>query len=194
MKKKQSTKTYFAKYIKIIFMILGCFYIAESLSERKIPEIRHYDLNHNPEITSHSYLTSSDSDQEKWEALSVPLEILENINPKAHKWILNLYKNKKIKFTSDSKILNQKEQYFCKYDWINGNLKISNSTWLENDGTIAVLFCHEYRHSLQSYFKRFRYVISFVFYKEGNEAIIENDAYLYEQEAFISIFKIEYPF
>lgn len=178
-------------------MILGCFYITESVAERNIPEMQQYTLNYNPEIISHSKLAASKSDKERWEALEIPLKILEDVNPTAHKWILDLYKKKKIQFTSREAEYNPKEHihsYLCKYDWINGKLMISNTVWAENDGTIAVLLCHEYRHSIQSYFKRFRYVISFVFFKEGNDAVIENDAYLYEREAYMNIFKIEYPF
>lgn len=184
------------KYVKVIFIVLGCFYVAESISERNIPIIESYTLLYDPKIVSHKKLSTSTSAEDCWNALEIPLEILNDINPQARDWVIDRYKNKKIKFKSrDEK--DEKSpiaSYLCKYDWINGDLIISNGIWVEDDGTIAVLLCHEYRHSIQSWFKRFRYVISFVFYKNGNEAIIENDAYLYEREAFCSIFKINYPF
>ena len=58
----------------------------------------------------------------------------------------------------------------------------------ENDGTVAVTLCHEYRHSRQNLGKLCQYVLSFLFVRGGNLSIIENDAVVYEQEAYEAIF------
>ena len=59
----------------------------------------------------------------------------------------------------------------------------------ENDGEIAAILCHEYRHSRQNAAKLVRCVLSFVLTADGDPSILENDAELYEHEARQAIFR-----
>lgn len=165
-----------------------------------IPEIRAFVLKNeiNPYLRSNTKLSLSKSNEDRWNGLENALLILRNVSPETHDWVMKCHKNKKIRFASQEIDKNPEDyincNYLCKYEYFGGKLVISNQIWAESDGNIAVLLCHEYRHSKQSWLKRLRHCVSFIFYKEGNDAIIENDAYLYERQAHASIFDVDYPF
>jgi hypothetical protein len=74
------------------------------------------------------------------------------------------------------------------YDALRGELTVFSGLFAENDGTIAAVLCHEYRHSRQRFPKTLVYALSFLLRENGDPAIIENDALLYEQEANLAIF------
>ena len=76
----------------------------------------------------------------------------------------------------------------AKYDMFRGRIVVKRELFCENDGTIATILCHEYRHSRQNLGKFCQYVLSFLFVREGDLSIIENDAVIYEQEARNAIF------
>ena len=76
----------------------------------------------------------------------------------------------------------------AKYDNVRGRVVVNPQLFCENDGTIAVTLCHEYRHSRQNLGKFCQYVLSFLFVRGGDLSIIENDAVIYEQEAHDAIF------
>ena len=171
------------------------------MCEKNIPDIKTYILRNevNPYLKSNGKLAPSKSDKARWDGLKNAIFILKNISPETHDWVIKCHKNKKIRFVSQD--INREStddfldcNFVCKYQYFESTLVISNQIWAENDGNIAVLLCHEYRHSRQSWFKRLRHCISFIFYKDGNDAIIENDAYLYERQAHASIFDVDYPF
>ena len=65
---------------------------------------------------------------------------------------------------------------------------MNRQLYCENDGTIAVTLCHEYRHSRQNLGKYFQYALSFLFVRGGDLSIVENDAVIYEHEAQNAIF------
>ena len=76
----------------------------------------------------------------------------------------------------------------AQYDQLQGGLTIYRLLFAENDGTVATVLCHEYRHSRQNWAKVLRHALSFVVAKEGDPSIVENDAELYEHEAHVAIF------
>ncbi len=76
----------------------------------------------------------------------------------------------------------------AKFDTFRGRIVVKRELFCENDGTIAAILCHEYRHSRQNLGKFCQYVLSFLFVREGDLSIIENDAVVYEQEAHNAIF------
>ncbi len=65
---------------------------------------------------------------------------------------------------------------------------MNRELFCENDGTIAVILCHEYRHSRQNFGKLSQYVLSFLFAPGGDLSLIENDAVIYEQQAHNAVF------
>ena len=79
--------------------------------------------------------------------------------------------------------VSEDQLYLMKYDIISGHLKIHESLFVNENEEIAIIICHEYRHSRQNYGKFLRYVSSFIFNKNGDESIIENDAYLFDLKA-----------
>jgi hypothetical protein len=76
----------------------------------------------------------------------------------------------------------------AKFDHGRQALVVHRALFAEDDGSVAAILCHEFRHSRQSSPKRFRYALSFLFVNGGDASIVENDAMLYEREARAAIF------
>ena len=51
---------------------------------------------------------------------------------------------------------------------------------------MAAILCHEYRHSRQNLAQVVTYALSFVFAKDGDSSIVENDAVLYERQETVA--------
>ena len=76
----------------------------------------------------------------------------------------------------------------AKYDIFRGRVVVNRELFCENDGTIAAILCHEYRHSRQNLGKFCQHVQSFLVVRGGDLSIIENDAVIYEQNVQNAIF------
>jgi hypothetical protein len=120
----------------------------------------------------------------RWLGLSSALAVLDKVNPAVATWVREKHDNGRLVFGRryDS------NGALARYDVLRGRLTVYRELFCENDGTIAATLCHEYRHSRQNLGKSGQYVLSFLFMREGDSSIIENDAMLYEQEARNAIF------
>jgi hypothetical protein len=120
----------------------------------------------------------------RWLGLSPALAVLDKVNPTVTTWVREKHDNGQLvfgrKYDSNGAL--------AKYDVLRRRLTVYREMFCENDGTIAATLCHEYRHSRQNLGKSGQYVLSFLFMREGDSSIIENDAMLYEQEARNAIF------
>lgn len=183
------------KAVFIYILAFGLFFIAESACEKSIPKFHSYIGNRDPKMVSNSHLVSNGK-IDRWEGLQPALEILDSVNPDVKNWVIECRNSEKLVFVEsfDKTTAVNAHFHICKYDLFERKLIIYKGIFAENDGTIAALLCHEYRHSRQSFFKILRYAFSFCFYKDGNDDIVENDAELYERNAYNIIFKLEYPF
>ena len=135
-------------------------------------------------ISSAACVAEGTPAEARWNGLLPALAILDRVNPAVAGWVREKHQNSRVEF---------RDQYdataaLAKYDRFRGRLVVGRELFCENDGTIAVTLCHEYRHSRQNSGKFCQYVLSFLFVPGGNLPIIENDAVVYEQEADNAIF------
>jgi hypothetical protein len=122
--------------------------------------------------------------QARWNGLAPALAILDRVNPTVATWLREKHRRGLVVFRNqyDAAVA------LAKYDQLGGRVVIERELFCENDGTIAVTLCHEYRHSRQNLGKFCQYVLSFLFVRGGDLSIIENDAVVYEHEAHNAIF------
>ena len=138
-------------------------------------------------ISSARCIDDKTTAEARWSGLPPALAILDQVNPTVAKWLRQKHAKGLVVFGDEG--LNKADPMvaFAKYDMLRGRVHLSRELFSENDGTIAVTLCHEYRHSRESG-KWGHYVLSFLFVRDGDASIIENDAVVYEQEAHNAIF------
>ena len=124
----------------------------------------------------------------RWQGLSPALAILDKVNPVVAAWVREKHDNGLVLFGDEYRKKADATIALAKYDRFRGRIIVKRELYSENDGTIAAILCHEYRHSRQNPGKSCQYVLSFLFVRGGDLSIIENDAVLYEHEAQNAIF------
>lgn len=121
--------------------------------------------------------------QQCWSDCQIPLRILRKVCPEAEAWVRERHASGKIVWSSKC------DGFYAKYDYINGNLTLTPAFFEQIDGQKAVTMAHEFRHSRQNWTKPVRAVIAVLLKGEPQEWIVENDAYLFEKEVYLAIFK-----
>jgi hypothetical protein len=125
----------------------------------------------------------------RWQGLAPALAILDRVNPEVARWLRQKHRDGLVLFGEE--LLPGRADpmmALAKYDMFRGRIVVMRELFCENDGTVAVILCHEYRHSRQNLGKFCQYVLSFLFVADGDSSIIENDALNYEHEAHNAIF------
>lgn len=172
----------FKNKVTIISLLFSVFIILDCRKDTRVEDFTRLK-NLDPYLISNERcIFTNTSDAKRLKAIGNAILILKETNPTIADWVEEKRKNEQLIFTNDD------ASYLAKFDFINGNLYINKSIFVENDGIIAVTLAHEYRHSRQSYTKFIKSVISFVLSKTGNDDILENDAVAYEQKAYSAIF------
>lgn len=172
-------------FLVVVFMFgVGSLYDS-AIADGKIPEMvelgRLNPVRYIARFNTTQYLSTTSTDEECWEALQPTLKVLNEMAPHVESWIVDMHQRKKIKFDHST-------FGFCAtFDLVSRELVIYDSMFKEQDGVKAAIICHEWRHSKQNIYKFFKYVFSIII-KKPKEEIIENDAYLYEKQALISIY------
>jgi hypothetical protein len=182
---------YLAKYCAVILAALGLLQIWQAGGDGPMPTFRtlHPIKNLDPFRTSHPRCIFADtSNAARWQALAPALEILDEVNPDVADWVRRTQQAGKLHFHKRARSKSCSTGQLGEYDALGGRLTIFSGLFAENDGTIAAVLCHEYRHSRQRLPKTLVYALSFLLQEDGDPAIIENDALLYEQEAHLAIF------
>jgi hypothetical protein len=139
-------------------------------------------------ISSAHCVADETTAEARWNGLSPALAILDEVNPTVANWVREKHRRGLVVFGDQYPGKADPMVAFAKYDMFRGRLIVKREMFCENDGTIAVTLCHEYRHSRQNLGKFCQYVLSFLFVRGGDLSIIENDAVIYEQEAHHAIF------
>lgn len=121
--------------------------------------------------------------EECWQSIQPTLIILHKVCPQASEWFKDRYEKDKI--TWESK---ESSKYLAKYNYTTKHVLMNRAFLQENDGTKASLIAHEYRHSLQSFAKPYKAIVAMMLTREYSPGIIENDAYLFEKQVYLSIF------
>ena len=143
----------------------------------------------NPYRISSAYCVWSAADaQARWAGLSPALDILDRVNPAVAHWLRDKHAHGLVVFGDQCRAGGDPEPAVARYEILRGRVVVSRELFCENDGTIAVTLCHEYRHSRQNLGKFCQHVLSFLVVRGGDASIIENDAVLYEHEARTAIF------
>lgn len=182
---------YCLKYSVAVLAMFGVLQVWQAGGDGSIPTFRclRPATNLDPLRTSHpECVFSQTADSTRWQALGPVMAILEEVNPEVARWVRDTRQNGKLTFTNRVKICAGPTGQLARYDALRRELTISSGLFAQNDGTIAAVLCHEYRHSRQRFPKTMVYALSFLRLQGGDPAIIENDALLYEQEANLAIF------
>lgn len=168
--------------VTIISLLFFVFVILDCRKDTRVEDFTKLKSLNPYLISNEKCIFTNTSDAKRLKAIENAILILKETNPTIADWVEEKQKNEQLIFTNDD------AGYYAKFDFINGNLYINRSIFVENDGVIAVTFAHEYRHSRQSYTKFIKSVISRILSKIGNDEILENDAVAYEQKAYNAIF------
>jgi hypothetical protein len=139
-------------------------------------------------VSSRYCFAAGAGDEVRWAGLKPAMAILDAVNPEVAGWVRRNHDEGRLVFSDGHKEGRYTSEYLAKYDVLSNKLVVSGQIYAENDGTIAAVLCHEFRHSRQNLAKVARHLMSFMFHSGGDPAIIENDALLYEQEAYVAIF------
>jgi hypothetical protein len=121
-------------------------------------------------------------------ALEPALAILDEVHPAVAGWVRDAERQGKLQFTDHLNAGREGASQLAQYDFFRRTLTIGGGMFAENDGTIATILCHEYRHARQRLPKTIVYALSFVVLRHGDPAIVENDAQLFEREAQLAVF------
>jgi hypothetical protein len=171
--------------------MFGLLQVWQASGDGPMPTFRclHPARKLDPFCTSHPHcMYAETSDSARWQALAPALAILDEVNPEVAAWVRRSHRDGKLHFTKRARARGSATGQLGEYDALRGELTVFSGLFAENDGTIAAVLCHEYRHSRQRFPKTLVYALSFLLRENGDPAIIENDALLYEQEANLAIF------
>jgi hypothetical protein len=182
---------YCLKYGVAVLAMFGVLQLWQAGGDGPIPTFRglHPATKLDPLRTSHPRCASGESaDSTRWRALGPAMAILAEVNPEVARWVQATHQNGNLSFTDRERPCANATGQLAKYDALRGELTVFGGLFAQNDGIIAAILCHEYRHSRQRFPKTMVYTLSFLWMDGGDPAIIENDALLYEQEANLAIF------
>ena len=139
-------------------------------------------------ISSADCIACETAAEARWKGLSPALAILDQVSPAVAKWVREKHQSGLVLYDDKYQTKGDPDTALAKYDVVRGRVVINRELFCENDGTIAVTLCHEYRHSRQNLGKFCQYALSFLLVRGGDLSIIENDAVIYEHEAHNAIF------
>jgi hypothetical protein len=173
--------------VAVVFLF-GLFSLWESRGDGEMPGMSPLSGLLDPyHISSMDCTAEGVPDAVRWEAIAPALAILDQVNPTVAAWVREKHDRGVIVFRDDPQT-GEEMPSLAKYDMYRNRLVINRHLFTENDGTIAMVLCHEYRHSRQNFGKSCQYMLSFLFVKGGDPSFIENDAVIYEQLAHNNIF------
>ena len=165
-------------------LILGGINFYDIVFSDNVPEIHAmYGDMKNAYNRTDAHLSKGDFNEHRgWVALQPALQILDDICPQASKWAREQHESGKLVW------LNQSEDSYAKYSHIHRNLMINVDLFTLTNGERACTIAHEFRHSRQNLSKSLKTSASLLLTGNRNEAIIEDDAYLFEGRVRESIY------
>jgi len=123
-------------------------------------------------------------DEDKaWDALQEPLQILDQVCPEAAHWVRDRH--------ASGHLIWEVEYSGCyaKYNYMDKDLTINKILYCENNGRIASILAHEFRHSRQNFTKFFRATVACAVLREPKPSIVEDEAELFEAQVLLAIFE-----
>jgi len=182
---------YCLKYGVAVLAMFGLLQLWQAVGDGPIPTFQCMSAaaGLDPLRTSHPQCVFWERDDStRWRALTPALAIVSEVSPEVAAWVRQTRRDGKLHFAQRVKAGAHPVSQLAQYDALRGRLTIASGLFAENDGTIAAVLCHEYRHARQRMPKTVVYALSFLWMDGGDPALIENDALLYEQEANLAIF------
>jgi len=182
---------YCVKYGVLVLAMFGLVQLWLATGDGPLPAFHTLRpaTNLDPLRTSHRQCVFAQTDPAaRWQALQPPLAILAEVNPEVAAWVRQTHAVGRLQFAQRATRGPSLFGQLAKYDALRGQLTVTSGLFAENDGTIAAVLCHEYRHARQRMPKTIVYALSYLWLDGGDPAIVENDALLYEQEANLAIF------
>jgi hypothetical protein len=183
---------YLVRYVGLVLVLFGLFDLWEAHGDGTIPMILPLCVGDPCDSSSRQCAAVGASDQSRWLGLSPALAILDQVDPPVAAWVRQQHDKGTLLFSDEYSGRIDKEGSFAKFDQFRRRLIVHRALFDETDGSVAAILCHEYRHSRQNPAKVFKYALSFLFRRNGDPSIVENDAELYEHEARTAIFG-QYP-
>lgn len=117
-----------------------------------------------------------------WAETQIALRILRKVCPEVEEWVRDRHAKGKIVYTCKC------DGCYAKYNYMSGELILTDAFFQQNHGKRAVTLAHEFRHSRQNFTKPVKAVIACVIKQRPQEHIVENDAHLFEKEVYLAIF------
>lgn len=178
------------RYFVALFALLGVFSLWDAYGDGTMPSFGPLIVaDKDPHrVSSPHCIMDQASDEERWLALAPALAILDEVNPEVGAWVRDRHARGKLIFSNSYARPSDNRSSLARYDHFRRRLILQRGLFAENDGQIAAILCHEYRHGRQNLAKLFRCALSFVLSTDGDPSILENDAQLYELEAELAIF------
>jgi hypothetical protein len=184
----RSVPRYVIRYTVLVLALCGLLTVWESYGDGRIPGLCPLRTIDPHRVSSlHCGAKGVDSDA-RWQGLSAALAILDQVNPEVASWVRQEYEAGALVFSDEYCRGPDKQGSLAKYDHFQRRLIVQRALFEENDGEVAAILCHEYRHSRQNPAKLVKCALSFVVSADGDRSILENDALLYEHEARVAIF------
>ena len=179
---------YLVRYTLLVLALFGLLSLWEAHGDGQIPALLPLrDIDPSCHSSRHCAAEHA-SASARWLGLAPVLAILDEVNPAAAAWVRQQHKQGTLAFSDRFCGTQDSGGAMAKYDHFDRSLILYRGVFEEDDGTVAVTLCHEFRHSRQNPAKVLRHAISFLFTAEGDASIVENDADLYEREAHVAIF------
>jgi hypothetical protein len=160
----------------------------EAYGEGQIPQLLPLRGINPCHVSSSRCAVKGVSAEERWAGLAPALAIVDQVSPPVAAWVRQRWQTHTLVFSDRFSGTTQHRGSVAAYDHFRGRLTIDRAVFYENDGTVAAILCHEFRHSRQSSAKVFRYALSFLSKPDGDPSIIENDAELFEHDTRVAIF------
>ena len=182
---------YLLRYSVVVLALLGLLSLWEAHGDSCVPDmvpLMGGEKDPNRFSALHCAKQGA-SDNDRWRGLTFALAILDDVNPQVADWVREMHARGRLVFSERHSGMRNQQASLAKYDHLGRKLTVQRALFEENDGEIAAILCHEYRHSRQNVAKLVRCVLSFVVAADGDRSILENDAELYEHEARVAIFR-----
>jgi len=184
----RSVPRYLIRYTILVLALCGLLNLWESQGDGRIPGLCPLRTLDPHRVSSLPCAAGGTSDDRRWQGLSAALAILDQVNPEVASWVRQRRQSAALVFSDEYCRGPDKQGSLAKYDHFRRTLIVQRALFEENDGEIAAILCHEYRHSRQNSAKLVKCALSFVVTADGDRSILENDALLYEHEARLAIF------
>ena len=175
----QATIRYITINVMGVLIILGLFSVYDSVFYEK-PPAPIVSLGKNSDFRALAFKVPK-KNESNWDAMVSALDILDQVAPNVSEWV-------RLKQDNDQIVWIKTIGIAAKYDYVSGVLSLNKDLLLKDNGAIAAILAHEYRHSLQNFTKSVKSIFTYLVLGKFEEGVIENDAYLYEQEVYLSIF------